>query len=58
MEQFGYTMQQDFQQMRMKDVEDIANSVDPDLTAPLGAVRSKSALFSQTLYPQFLEFSE
>ena len=31
-----------------KDAEGIANSVDPDQTAPLGAVRSGCALFAQT----------
>ena len=31
-----------------KDVDGIANSVDPDQTAPLGAVWSGSALFAQT----------
>ena len=31
-----------------KDVNEIANSEDPDQTAPLGAVRSGSALFAQT----------
>ena len=30
-----------------KDAEEIANSVDPDQTAPLGAVWSGSALFAQ-----------
>ena len=34
--------------MRPKDVGGIANSVDPDQTAPLGAVWSGSALFAQT----------
>ena len=33
--------------MRPKDAEGIANSVDPDQTAPLGAVWSGSALFAQ-----------
>ena len=31
-----------------KDIDGIANSVDPDQTAPLGAVWSGSALFAQT----------
>ena len=31
-----------------KDVDGIANSVDPDQTAPLGAVWSGSTLFAQT----------
>ena len=34
--------------MYPKDAEGIANSVDPDQTTPLGAVRSRSALFAQT----------
>ena len=34
--------------MHPKDAEGIANSVDPDQTASLGAVRSGSALFAQT----------
>ena len=34
--------------MHPKDREGIANSVDPDQTAPLGAVWSGSALFAQT----------
>ena len=34
--------------MHPKDAEGIANSVDPDQTAPLGAVWSESALFAQT----------
>ena len=34
--------------MHPKDAARIANSVDPDQTAPLGAVRSRSALFAQT----------
>ena len=33
--------------MHPKDAEGIANSVDPDQTAPLGAVWSGSALFAQ-----------
>ena len=33
--------------MHPKDVEGIANSVDLDQTAPLGAVWSESALFAQ-----------
>ena len=39
-----------------KDVNGIANIVDPDPTAPLGAVRSGSALFGQTNLSQFSEF--
>ena len=34
--------------MGPKDVVGIANSVDPDQTAPLGAVWSGSALFAKT----------
>ena len=34
--------------MHPKDPEGMANSVDPDQTAPLGAVWSGSALFAQT----------
>ena len=34
--------------MRPKDAAGIANSVDPDQTAPLGVVWSGSALFAQT----------
>ena len=34
--------------MHPKDAEGIANSVDPDQTAPLGEVWSGSALFAQT----------
>ena len=34
--------------MHPKDAAGIANSVDPDQTAPLGAVWSGSALFAQT----------
>ena len=34
--------------MSPKDADGIANSVDPDQTAPLGAVWSRSALFAQT----------
>ena len=33
--------------MSLNDAEGIANSVDPDQTAPLGAVWSGSALFAQ-----------
>ena len=34
----------------------IAKSVDPDLTGPLGSVRSGSALFVQTCPSQYLFF--
>ena len=40
--------------MHPKDAEEIANSVDPDQTAPLGAVWSGSALFAQTYLPENL----
>ena len=33
--------------MSPNDADGMANSVDPDQTAPLGAVRSGSALFAQ-----------
>ena len=33
--------------MRAKDADGMANSVDPDQTAPLGAVWSGSTLFAQ-----------
>ena len=35
-------------EFHQKGVNGIANSEDPDQTAPLGAVRSGSALFAQT----------
>ena len=38
--------------MRPKDAEGIANSVDPDQTAPLGAVWSGSALLSRHICPK------
>ena len=34
--------------MHPKDADRVANSVDPDQTAPVGAVWSWSALFAQT----------
>ena len=37
-----------------KDANGIANSEDPDQTAPLGAVRSGSALFAQTYLYEIL----
>ena len=37
-----------FRVMHPKDAEGIANSADPDQTAPRGAVWSGSALFAQT----------
>ena len=33
----------------------MADNVDPDQTAPSGAVRSGSAMFAQTYLPQYLE---
>ena len=39
--------------MGLKDTDGIANSVDPDQTAPLGAVWSGSALIAQTSVPIF-----
>ena len=43
--------------MRPKDVEGMANSVDPDQTAPLGAVWSGSKLFAQTYLSENLRTS-
>ena len=40
--------------MPPKDADGIANSEDPDQTAPLGAVWSGSALFAQTYLPEHL----
>ena len=40
--------------MHPKDASGMANSVDPDQTAPLGAVWSGSALFVQTYLPENL----
>ena len=37
-----------------KDVDELANSVDPDQTAPLGAVWSGSALFAQTYLSEYV----
>ena len=34
--------------MHQKDVEEMANSVDPDQTAPLGKIWSGLTLFAQT----------
>ena len=42
--------------MHLKDADGRANSVDPDLTASIGAVRSESALFAQTYLSYYLEF--
>ena len=41
--------------MPPKDVERMANSVDPDQTAPYKAVWSESRLFVQTYMSQYLE---
>ena len=41
--------------MLLKDTDGIANSVDPDQTAPLGAVWSGSALFAQACLSENLE---
>ena len=41
--------------MHPKDASGIANSVDPDQTAPPGAVWSGSALFAQTYLSENLE---
>ena len=42
--------------MYPKDADGMANSVDPDWTAPLGAVQSGYALFAQTCLSKKLEF--
>ena len=42
--------------MHPKDAEGIANSVDPDQTAPLGAVWSGSALFAHTCLSENLRY--
>ena len=41
--------------MYPKDADGMANSVDPDQTAPLGAVWSGSTLFALTSLSQYLE---
>ena len=41
--------------MHLKDAVGIANTVDPDQTAPLGAVWSGSAPFAQTYLSKNLE---
>ena len=43
--------------MSPNDADGMANSVDPDQTAPLGAVWSGSALFAQT-YPGSALFAQ
>ena len=40
--------------MSPKDADGMANSVDPDQNAPLGAVWSGSALFAQAYLPENL----
>ena len=40
--------------MHPKDADRLANSVDPDQTAPLGAVWSGSTLFAQTCLSEIL----
>ena len=40
--------------MSPNDADRMANSVDPDQTAPLGAVWSGSALFAQTCLSKYL----
>ena len=42
--------------MHLKNLDRMVNSVDPDQTAPSGAVSSWSALVAQTKLPQYLEF--
>ena len=42
--------------MQPKDADEMTNSVDPDQTAPLGAVWSESALFAQTHLSQVKVF--
>ena len=41
--------------MSLNDADGMANSVDPDQTAPLGTVWSGSALFAQTCLSENLE---
>ena len=43
--------------MHPNDVDGMANSVDPDQTAPLGAVWSGSTLFAQNCLSENLETS-
>ena len=40
--------------MLLKDADGIANSVEPDQTAPLGAVWSGSALFAHAYLSKYL----
>ena len=42
--------------MRPKGADETANNVDPDLTAPAGAVGSGSALFAQKHLFHYFEF--
>ena len=41
--------------MQLKETNEMANGVDPDQTAPIGAVKSGSALFAQAYFSQYLE---
>ena len=41
--------------MHLNNADEMANSEDPDQTAPLGAVWSGSALFAQTYLSENLE---
>ena len=50
-ERYGFTLPESTQ----KGGDGIANTVDPDQTAPSGAVCSGSALFAQTYLSQYLE---
>ena len=43
-----WTMWLNHREMSPNDADEMANSVDPDQTAPVGAVWSESALFAQT----------
>ena len=43
--------------MRSKYVDRITNRVDPDQTAPCGAVLSGSALFAQTYLSQYFKYN-
>ena len=50
-ERYGFSLPESTQ----KGGDGIANTVDPDQTAPSGAVCSGSALFAQTYLSQYLE---
>ena len=43
--------------MLPKDTDGVADNVDPDQTAPVGAVSSGSALFAKTYLSQYLEIN-